>query len=290
MSELVLAVFNGLASGSIVFLVAAGLTLVFGVGGVLNFAHGGVFALGAYVMYTMLLVTGTSWTAFLASAVVAIVVCGAVGALIEMLVVRRLYRLPHEQVLLATYAMLLILDGMLEVVWGVDARTSTAPDGLRTTLEVAGTRVSVFSLFVIALAALVLGGLHWWLRKTQFGHVAKASAHDPQASQALGISVPTVMTGVFVVGSMLAGVAGAVLAPNQALVPQLGTMLIVQAFAAVVLGGLGSVSGAWIASIVLGISESLWFTYLPSVPQIGVFVVLAAILVVKPTGLLGAKA
>lgn len=290
MTELLLALLNGLASGSVVFLVAAGLTLIFGVGGVLNFAHGGVFAVGAYVMYTMLNLLGASWGSFLVSAGVAIVLCGICGALIELFVVRRLYALPHEQILLATYAILLVLDGLIEAIWGIQARSSTAPGGLRATIDVGGVRTSVFSIVIIVLALVVLGALHWWLRRTQFGHVAKAAAHDAEASQALGISVPVVMTGVFVVGSMLAGLAGAVLAPNQALVPQLGTMFIVQAFAAVVLGGLGSVSGAWIAALVLGIADSLWFTYLESVPQIGVFVVLAAILVVRPAGIMGVKA
>jgi branched-subunit amino acid ABC-type transport system permease component len=106
----------------------------------------------------------------------------------------------------------------------------------------------------------------------------------------VGVNVPFVLTGVFIIGSMLAGVAGAVLAPNQALHPELGNLFIIQAFVAVVLGGLGSVAGAWIAAIILGLADSLWFTYLPDVPQVGVFVVLVAILVLKPTGLMGSRA
>jgi branched-chain amino acid transport system permease protein len=290
MAEFLLACVNGLTSGSIVFLVAAGLTLVFGIGGVLNFAHGGVFAVGAYVMYTMLTVLGSGWPAFIVSALVAIAVAAALGAAAELLLVRRLYRLSHEYMLLGTYALLLILDGSLQLVWGLEPKTSKAPEALRTAVDLGPVRVTTLSIFIVGLALLALGGLYWWLQRTPFGHLANAAAHDREASMSLGVNVPLIMTGVFVVGSMLAGAAGAALAPNQALFPELGTLFIIQAFAAVVLGGLGSIGGAWLAAVILGLADSLWFTYLPDVPQIGVFVVLVAILVLKPTGLLGARA
>lgn len=290
MAEFLLAAINGLTSGSIVFLVAAGLTLVFGVGGVLNFAHGGVFAVAAYTMYTMLSQLGTSWSAFAASALVAIAVAAVLGVLAELLFVRKFYKLRHEYTLLGTYALLLVIDGSLLLVWGLEPKTSPAPQALRQAIDLGPIQVSTLSIFIILIALLSLGGLYYWLQRTSFGHLAKAAAHDREASMSLGVNVPFVMTGVFVVGSMLAGVAGAVLAPNQALNPELGNLFIIQAFVAVVLGGLGSVGGAWLAAIILGLADSLWFTYLPDVPQIGVFVVLVAILVLKPTGLVGAKA
>lgn len=290
MAEFLLATVNGFTSGSIVFLVAAGLTLVFGIGGVLNFAHGGVFAIAAYTMYTMLSQLGTSWAAFAASALVTIIVAAVLGAATELLLVRRFYNLRHEYMLLGTYALLLVLDGALQIIWGVDSKSSPAPDALRQAINLGPIRVTTLSVFIIVIALAALGGLYFWLKQTSFGHLAKAAAHDREASMSLGVNVPLVMTGVFVVGSILAGVAGAVLAPNQALNPELGSLFIVQAFAAVVLGGLGSIGGAWIAAIILGLAGSMWFTYLPDVPQIGVFVVLVAILAMKPTGLMGAKA
>lgn len=290
MAELLLAVVNGLTSGSIVFLVAAGLTLVFGIGGVLNFAHGGVFAVGAYTMYTMLSHLGTSWTAFAVSTLVAVAVAAALGALAELVLVRRFYKLRHEYMLLGTYALLLVLDGSLQLIWGLEPKSTSAPRALRESVDLGPIEVSTLSLFIIAIALVSLAGLYYWLQRTSFGHLAKAAAHDREASVALGVNVPFVMTGVFVLGSMLAGIAGAVLAPNQALHPELGNLFIIQAFAAVVLGGVGSVGGAWLAAVILGLADSLWFTYLPDVPQIGVFVVLVAILVFKPTGLMGAKA
>jgi branched-chain amino acid transport system permease protein len=290
MAEFLLAVVNGLTSGSIVFLVAAGLTLVFGIGGVLNFAHGGVFAVGAYTMYTMLSHLGTSWTAFAVSTLVAVAVAAALGALAELVLVRRFYNLRHEYMLLGTYALLLVLDGSLQLIWGLEPKSTSAPRALRESVDLGLIEVSTLSLFIIVIALMSLGGLYYWLQRTSFGHLAKAAAHDREASVALGVNVPFVMTGVFVLGSMLAGIAGAVLAPNQALHPELGNLFIIQAFAAVVLGGVGSVGGAWLAAVILGLADSLWFTYLPDVPQIGVFVVLVAILVFKPTGLMGAKA
>jgi branched-chain amino acid transport system permease protein len=290
MAEFLLAVVNGLTSGSIVFLVAAGLTLVFGIGGVLNFAHGGVFAVGAYTMYTMLSHLGTSWTAFAVSTLVAVAVAAALGALAELVLVRRFYNLRHEYMLLGTYALLLVLDGSLQLIWGLEPKSTSAPRALRESVDLGLIEISTLSLFIIVIALVSLGGLYYWLQRTSFGHLAKAAAHDREASVALGVNVPFVMTGVFVLGSMLAGIAGAVLAPNQALHPELGNLFIIQAFAAVVLGGVGSVGGAWLAAVILGLADSLWFTYLPDVPQIGVFVVLVAILVFKPTGLMGAKA
>jgi branched-chain amino acid transport system permease protein len=290
MAEFLLACVNGVTSGSIVFLVAAGLTLVFGIGGVLNFAHGGVFAISAYVMYTLSSQLGASWWAFAASTLVAIGVAAALGGAAELLFVRRFYPLRHEYMLLGTYALLLILDGALQLIWGTEPKSSPAPRGLRGTVDLGPIQVTTLSLFIILIALLALAGLYYWLQRTSFGHLAKAAAHDRDAAMTVGVNVPFVLTGVFIVGSMLAGVAGAVLAPNQALHPELGNLFIIQAFVAVVLGGLGSVAGAWIAAVILGLADSLWFTYLPDVPQIGVFVVLVAILVIKPTGLIGSKA
>ena len=290
MADFLLACVNGLTSGSIVFLVAAGLTLVFGIAGVLNFAHGGVFAVAAYTMYTLSSQLGASWFAFAASALVAVVVAAVLGATAELLFVRRFYALRHEYMLLGTYALLLILDGALQLIWGLEPKSSPAPRGLRGTVDLGPIQVTTLSIFIILIALLALAGLHFWLQRTSFGHLAKAAAHDREAAMSLGVNVPFVLTGVFVVGSMLAGVAGAVLAPNQALHPELGNLFIIQAFVAVVLGGLGSVAGAWIAAIILGLADSLWFTYLPQVPQIGVFVVLVAILVLKPAGLMGSRA
>jgi branched-chain amino acid transport system permease protein len=290
MAEFLLASVNGVTSGSIVFLVAAGLTLVFGIGGVLNFAHGGVFAISAYVMYTLSSQLGASWWAFAASTLVAIGVAAALGGTAELLFVRRFYPLRHEYMLLGTYALLLILDGALQLIWGTEPKSSPAPQGLRGTVDLGPIQVTTLSLFIILIALIALAGLYYWLQRTSFGHLARAAAHDRDAAMTVGVNVPFVLTGVFIIGSMLAGVAGAVLAPNQALHPELGNLFIIQAFVAVVLGGLGSVAGAWIAAIILGLADSLWFTYLPDVPQIGVFVVLVAILVVKPTGLIGSKA
>lgn len=290
MTEILLAAVNGLTTGSVVFLVAAGLTLVFGIGGVLNFAHGAVFAIGAYVMLTVQGILGAGLSAFLASALIAVVAAGLVGLVAEVLIVRRMYPLRHEYMLLGTYALLLLLDGIVEQIWGPNPRSMTAPDELRGAIDIGPVRVTVLSIFIIVMALLALGGLYWWMQRTSFGRVAKAAGYDREATQALGVNVPLVLTGVFVLGSVLAGVAGAVLAPNQAVYPALGQLFIIQAFAAVVLGGLGSVLGSWLAAVFLGLADAMWFMFLPNVPQIGVYVALVVILIFRPTGLIGAKA
>ena len=289
MTEFFLATVNGMTTGSVVFLVAVGLTLVFGVGGVLNFAHGGVFAVGAYVMYTMMGQLGASLPSFLLSAAAAIAAAGAVGLIAELVVIRRMYQLRHEYMLLGTYALLLVIDGAIELVWGPNPRSSTTPDALRGSVDIGIARVPILSLFIIAMAILALGGLTLWMQRTSFGRVAKAAAHDREATMTLGVNVPLVMTGVFVVGSLLAGLAGAVLAPNQAVSPILGELFIIQAFVAVVMGGLGSVIGSFLAALIVGLADAYWFAYLPDVPQIGVFVALIAVMTLKPTGLMGAR-
>lgn len=291
MTQFLLATVNGLTIGSVVFLVAVGLTLVFGIGGVLNFAHGATFAVGAYVMFTVLSRTGSSTSMFILASLAAILVAGLVGLIAELLIIRRMYGLRHEYMLLGTYALLLVLDGAIELVWGPNPRSTTAPQLLRGSFELPGVGINIpiFSVFIIGLALFTLIALYLWMQRTSFGRVAKAAAQDREATMALGVNVPAVMTGVFVLGSLLAGVAGAALAPNQAIFPALGHLFIVQAFAAVVMGGLGSVVGSWIAALILGLADAYWFVLLPGVPQIGVFVALILILVLRPTGLMGGK-
>lgn len=291
MTEFFLATVNGLTTGSVVFLVAVGLTLVFGIGGVLNFAHGAVFAVGAYVMYAVLSRNESTMVMFVLAALAAILVAGLLGLVAEVLIVRRMYHLRHEYMLLGTYALLLILDGTIELIWGPNPHSTTAPQALRGAVTVPGVGINVpiFSIFIIVVALLTLLGLYWWMQRTSFGRIAKAAAQDREATLALGVNVPLVMTGIFVLGSVLAGLAGAALAPNQAIFPALGHLFIIQAFAAIVMGGLGSVIGSWVAAVILGLADAYWFVLMPGVPQIGIFVALVIVLIIRPTGLMGAK-
>jgi branched-subunit amino acid ABC-type transport system permease component len=289
MDQLLSALLNGLTSGSIVFMVAAGLTVVFGVGGILNFAHGGVFMISAFAAASVLQRVQNPGVSYLLALVAAIVLAVALSVALEVLVIRRFYRFQHEYMLLGTYALLLVLEGGTEVVFGVDPFFAPLPEWARGGFRVGSTFVSLYAVLVIVVGGAMAVGLITWLRRTPSGKVIKAAAIEPEASRSLGINVPLVLTAVFGLGGALAGVAGTVLAPNQSIDLTLGSTFVVQAFAVVVVGGLGSISGAYVAALLLSLADSLWFTYLPGVPQVALYLAMILILALRPEGLFSTR-
>jgi branched-chain amino acid transport system permease protein len=289
MDQLVAAVVNGLTTGSIVFMVAAGLTVVFGVAGILNFSHGGVFMISAFTAVSVLQQLDIGNLGYIVALVVAVLVAVALSIALEILVIRRFYRFQHEYMLLGTYALLLVLEGGSEVVFGVEPYFAPLPDWATGGFSLGTTYVSTYAILVVVIGALVAAGLVLWLRRTSSGKLIKSAAVEPEASRSLGINVPLVLTSVFGLGGALAGVAGAVLAPNQSIDLSLGSTFVVQAFAVVVVGGLGSISGAYVAALLLSLADSLWYVFLPSVPQVALYLTMVVILAVRPEGLFGSR-
>ncbi|MCW2786185.1 MAG: amino acid/amide transporter rane protein 1, family [Marmoricola sp.] len=289
MDQLLGAVLNGLTSGSIIFMFAAGLTVVFGVAGILNFAHGGVFMLAAYTAASILQRSSGSSISYLYAIIGAVAVAALLSVALEVLVIRRFYQYQHEYMLLGTYALLLVLEGSAEITFGVDAYFAPMPGWATNGFSVGAVFVNWYSVLVIVLGVAMAAGLVLWLRHTSSGKVIKAAAIEPEASRSLGINVPLVLTLVFALGGVFAGLAGVVLAPNQAIDLSLGSTFVVQAFAVVVVGGLGSISGAYVAALVLSLANSLWFTYLPGVPQVALYLVMVLILVFRPEGLFSVR-
>jgi branched-chain amino acid transport system permease protein len=283
------AIIGGIAYGVPLFLVASGLTLVYGVLRVLNFAHGGLLMIGAYLFAWALGGRSVSLWEFIGAIIGAGVVVGLLGILVERGMFSRLYGAGTEISLLGSYGLLLFLIGIAPVIWGNAPLTQALPSALSGRVTIAGAAVSVFEFVEVGTGVAVAAGLFFLLKRTRLGVQATAVAEDREMARALGVRAGRVSGLVFVLGCALAGLAGAVVAPTTSVSTDLASSFILSAFAAVIIGGLGSVEGALIAAVGLGIIDSLCVTYLPSVEPYSFYIVLAIVLIVRPQGLLGRR-
>lgn len=287
MSDFLLPTVVGISSGLLLFLVASGLTLIFGVMRIVNFAHGGFFMIGAYLTHD-LLPKGTFGPARFGLAVlIAAVATALIGAVLERLVYSRMYTAPAIYTLLATYALLLLIEGGAEEKWARDPLSVSLPKGLDRAVEVAGVTIPTYHFVVIAVALVVIAVLYLIVYRTRLGLDARAIAADRDMAAALGINIRWVYTALFTLGIFFAGVAGGLRAPLTQLTPSLGGVFIIDAFAVVVLGGLGSMGGTLVASLVLGLFSAYMVTYAPSLSGYSVYAALVIVLLVRPTGLFG---
>ena len=283
--------FNASSWAAATFLVAAGLTMVFGVLHVLNFAHGAFFMLGAYVSYSVLdrFGEGASVGAYVGATVLAAVLVALAGLVTDLSVFRRMRSVDRAYVLIASYALLLLVNGVVKLVWGVDVLTVQPPESLMDASVVGGVVMPDYTLFTIVAALVVYAALELGLRGTRFGQMLHAVGADPSTARLLGIDVNSVYTVTVMVGFGLAGLAGGMLAANQSLSPALGDMFIIQAFNVIIIGGMGSVTGAFVAALLLGLVNALGDVLIPNYPGVLPFVALAICLLVRPTGLLGRR-
>ena len=289
MNLLLPSLIGGIAYGVPLFLVASGLTLVYGVLRVLNFAHGGLLMIGAYLFAWALGGRTVSLWEFIGGIIGAGVVVGLLGILVERGMFSRLYSAGTEVSLLGSYGLLLFLIGVAPLIWGNAPLTQALPSALSGQVTIAGAPVSVYEFVEVGTGVAVAAGLFFLLKRTRLGVQATAVAEDREMARALGIRAARVSGLVFVLGCALAGLAGAVVAPTTSVSTDLASSFILAAFAAVIIGGLGSVEGALIAAIGLGIIDSLCVTYLPSVEPYSFYIVLAIMLIVRPQGLLGRR-
>ncbi|MBO9677406.1 MAG: branched-chain amino acid ABC transporter permease [Acidovorax sp.] len=287
MDQVPLLLLNGLSWGMTVFLTAAGLSLVFGILHVLNFSHGGFLMLGAYLSYAIgaRLQTESLW-GFLAIAVACAVAVGLLGAVVERVVFRRLKGVGEAYSLIATYALLILCQGAVKLVWGIDFLSVAPPAALAGAVAFGGFVAPSFILFVIACGVLVFVVMDHVLHRTGIGKRVQSVAIDPAMANWVGINVNAVLIWTVIAGFALAGLAGGLLSVNQSLSPEMGSALIIQAFGALIVGGLGNIRGAFLASVLLGLVTSFGDRLLPDVPGMFFFVALAAILLVRPQGLL----
>jgi branched-chain amino acid transport system permease protein len=284
---------TGLASAASLFLLAAGLTIIFGVIRVVNFAHGSFYMLGAYTGFTlsqwlMASPLGEAAGFWLALPLAALSV-GVIGALFEMLVLRRLYRGDELLPLLASFALVLVLQDVTREIWGPDELLGPRAPLLSGSIRMLGGRLPEYDLFLIALAPLVLLGLWCLFHRTRFGVLVRAATDDREMLAALGVDQARLFTLVFFIGAALAGLAGALQLPRSTANLEMDLALIAEAFVVVVIGGMGSITGAFLAALLVGLVQAFGLLVLPEATLVLIFLLMAVVLVLRPHGLMGRK-
>jgi branched-chain amino acid transport system permease protein len=278
-------VLTGLSGAATLFLVAAGLSLIFGVTRIVNFAHGSLFMLGAYLGLDLVELFGRGSLGFTFSVLGAALLVGLVGAAIEILVLRRIYKAPELFQLLATFGVILIVQDAALWIWGAEDRTGPRP--LRGAVAIADGRLPAYDLVLIAATPLVFGLLWLLLRRTRWGILVRAATADREMVGALGVNQAWLSTSVFFIGAALAGFAGAIQLPKGGANLLMDLNIIAAAFVVTVIGGMGSIGGSLLASVIIGELQAFGVLFLPQLSLVIMFLAMAVVLVVRPWGLLG---
>jgi branched-chain amino acid transport system permease protein len=275
-------VLNGLVYGGLLYIVSVGLVLIFGLRRVVNFAHGSLFMIGAYVGFVVASRLGF-WWGMLAS----VVVLATLGVLLDLLVFKPLQGEDHNVTLLVTFGLLLVLEDFAQTVWGKDYRSLPPPDLLKGTVSIFGQDFPTYRLMVIAVAAAVAVALSLWLRFSRIGLYVRASSVDPVTTAVQGVDTDRIGIVVVALGTALAGLSGTVAAPLLAISPSMGGYILIESFIVVVIGGLGSFAGAFVAALVIGQIHNFGVIYLPWAVTMIPFLLMVGVLVWRPTGLAG---
>ncbi|MBS0548111.1 MAG: ABC transporter permease [Proteobacteria bacterium] len=287
-ASILIQLLNGLAAASSLFLVSAGLSLIFGVTRIVNFAHGSLYMLGLYIAYSLIEMLGRTPLGFWGGVVLAALAVGLVGIVIETAVLRRIYRAPELFQLLATFAIVLVIKDAALFAWGPEDLVGPRAPGLGGAVEILGKRIPVYDLLLIAIGPLVLAIMHLLLRRTRWGALVRAATQDREMVGALGVDQAKLFTSVFFVGAVLAGLGGALQIPREPANLDLDLSVIADAFVVTVVGGLGSLGGALLAAVLIGVAKAfcigLGFSKLTLVAE---FVIMGVVLVARPYGLLG---
>ncbi|MBO0737379.1 MAG: branched-chain amino acid ABC transporter permease [Alphaproteobacteria bacterium] len=278
---------GGLTTAMFLFLIASGLSLVFGVMRVINFAHGSFYMLGAYLAWQVMRWVHPSSGGFWLAALTAALGVGLLGVVIERLFFRSLYGREELYQLLFTYALVLILGDAAKYIWGVDQLSVSAPPVLAGSVRMFGTQQPLYSLFIIVLGPLIAFFGWLGLNRTGVGRMVRAAQMDREMLDALGANVRTIYTGMFAFSAFLAGLSGALVTPIESIVPGMDVLIIVQAFIVVVIGGMGSFWGTFWGSVIYGQVLSFGILILPGFSLFSVFALMAVILIVRPWGLFG---
>jgi len=277
---------TGLIVGALLFLVAAGLTLIFGVLGVINFAHGSLYMLGAYMGLTAYRV----FDSYFLAVIMAGLGVAIFSVLFERFFMRRVYNADVLMQLLVCYAFILILDDVVKLVWGAEFQSMGMPSAFQLPpLFIGGGIVPVFYLVLMGVAAVIAVVLWYVLKHTRTGKVVRAAAHNPTMTSALGLNTQLIYAGVFACGGLLAGMAGALAAPVRSMSPGMGFSILIESFIVTVIGGMGSVSGALVGALVIGMVRSFGSIGFPDFVEGIMFVAMVLILVLRPGGLMGRK-
>lgn len=276
--------FNGLVYGALLIVMCSGLALIYGLRRVVNFAHGSLYMLGAYLGFTIA-TQSNFW--------VALVAVPAIMAVFGVLLDRYGFRLLQDRdpltVVLVTFGLLLVIEDFVQTVWGKSNLSVATPEALNFSVDLFGTAVPAYRIGVIAVGAGVALGLSLWLKYSRIGLFVRASSTDPTTTAMQGVNTDALSAGVVGLGTALAGLAGVVAAPFLALSPAMSSDVLIDSFVVVVIGGLGSLSGAFVAALVLGLIQSLGAVYLPNLSAVLPFALMVAILLWKPAGFAGSR-
>jgi branched-subunit amino acid ABC-type transport system permease component len=278
---------SGLARGMMLFLIASGLSLIFGVMNILNFAHATLWLAGAYFCYTFWHLMQDYGFGLWVSIALASLALAAVGWIIEVLLLRRVYDRKLPEQLLLTYGLILVVGDLIKLTWGVEDKIIARPPLVAGPIFLFDIPFDSYFVFVILVGVGVAVGLWWFLKKTKYGHIVRAAVFSREMVSALGIRIPRIYTGVFVLGVFIAGLAGAVQAPVGSITLGMDMAVVVQAFCVVVIGGFGSLLGTFMGAMIVGEVYSFSILFWPQGALVLIFVVTAFTLIVRPWGLFG---
>ena len=280
---LLLQILTGVAQGAVYALLALGLSLIFGMLNVVNFAHGAFFMVGAFLGVYFQTLTGS----FVLSLLVTPLVVGGVGLLAERFLVRPLYGRGIDYPLLLTFGLSYVLVEAMRVIFGIEGMPSNTPAALRGAVNLGFGSFPIYRLFLIGATGVVVLGLWVFIEKTRYGLIIRAGSRDPEIVRVLGIDVARVWLMVFGLGTAIAGISGVLAAPTRAVNPEMGVTVLAESFVVTVVGGMGSLPGAVVAGLLVGVVSSLTSLFAPAYAELSIFVLMALVLLVRPQGLFG---
>ncbi|MES0883927.1 ABC transporter permease [Roseibium sp. SCP14] len=278
---------TGLANASSLFLIASGLSIIFGVTRIVNFAHGSFFMLGAYVAYTIVTSVDLGIFGFWSGVIIAAALVSLIGLLIEMTVLRRIYRAPELFQLVATFGIVLIIQDVALAIWGAEDYLGPRAPGLDRAVRILGEPIPEYDLALIVIGPVVLGIIWLLFHRTRWGVLVRAATQDRGMVGALGVNQSWLFSAAFMLGAFLAGLGGALQVPREAVSLQMDLNVIGEAFVVVVIGGMGSVTGAFVAAVLISVLNAFAVLMFPQISIVLPFIVMAVVLIVRPHGLFG---
>lgn len=288
LAMLIAQILTGLTFAMLLYLIASGLTLILGIIDVVNFAHGSLYMLGAYAMYT-----ATQYMNFYAALLLAPIIVGIIGFIIEKYLIKYVYKGGHILQLLLTYGLVLFLADAVKYIYSGEGqefvKSVSLPANLEEPIYIMGKAFPIYYCFVIGVGFLVAIFLWWLIESKRWGSIIRAAASNKAMLNALGYNVNRIYTAIFVLGVVLAGLGGALASPVRAAYPGMGVEVVVASFIVVIIGGFGSMSGALIAAIIIGQLEVFGMMYAEELSMVVIYLILLIVIVVKPSGIFGKK-
>ena len=276
-------ILNSLVLGGVFLIVAIGLNIIYGLSRVMNLAHGSLYAVGAYAGYSIVAIGFNYFAAIL----IAPILVAAVGFVLERTIIAPMRKRSMIYTLILTYGLMFFLDGLIKYTWGNEPRFIELPAVIQATVPILGTQYPVFRLVMLVITAVVMAGLMLFLNKTKIGIILRASSTIPEMVSCLGVNMKYVHIGAFVLGCVLAGIAGTIAGPLTTIDPLMGHEMLISSFVVIVIGGLGSLRGAVIAALLVGAVQTLAEFFITDLAMVIVYMLMALILAFMPRGLLG---